>query len=409
MKLEHINSFKYILFILGVIGLPGKTPYVYIFLISIWILSFFYRKNQIKFSSGIEIRWILFFVFYITFTSLFRFYLLEGENIRDFIEAFRFTPILLLFLFNERISAIGRRDIIYAFFIYIFIDFIISFLQFNTMNTMGILDITENLFNRINQLNDSFVLHRTLGLSPNPNEHGQILVLLYLCLLGFIYYETNLKKIVISLIVMIFSWYGIFTSQSRTALSAFLIITFIYFFLMIIYGSLKRKLLAISFFIISFFVLNEIMILLEGYRSYEIFTKGIESNSFLMRKANWEILLFSVMDENLLYFFIGAGKTFFGKNSGAIMDSEYVYILMIYGIFVLFAYLFFLLKIILNLIITKDINNNIYALPAFLVLLEALITGVAMPFFIDVKILCITTIIYIKYKKVKLIISKGAI
>ena len=387
MLVAENYSKKYTLLLLFILLLPSKRSYLYFGCVSLLSLVFLdCKKIQINVFS--KLFAILFF--YVFFTAGVRYFTTFTPNIRDFMEAFRFVPSLLIFLSIYKWGKIKLKNYIDASFIYILLDAIVSYMQSKSMNILGILDLIKNLYNSDNHFEISFLMdHRILGLSSGPGQHGTLIYfLLTVMFTTFFIYEERKK---VSFFGTVIAFFIIVSSQSRTALVATIIVIFLFIFFNVLKGNLKQRMFSITLSSLIIVLIPTVIKYLEKFSYlFALFTNGTNISSYSARENKWMEII-NLTFEKPEWLLIGHGKDFFGMDSRA-MDSEYIYIYSVYGL----PFLSIMLVLLLFFWI-RSIKEWKYTSPflkiLFFITIGGAIISYTSAFFSDPKILTITSLL----------------
>lgn len=316
---------KYLLLFL-ILFFPLKLflPYHFIIAFAAIIVIVVRRKIQLDTSAAA----IGAFIIFLLLTSIFRSLYLNINNPRDYIEIFRFIPLLLLLLIQKAIK-FERADLEKIFFWYVLIDFVISIAQFLRFDFINII---TSLYAAGHHAEKSLLISsRALGLSSGPGQHGSLIAFLFVFFLSGIFFRKSRYNV----IGVIISSICILLSQSQTAFIAMVGSSVAILLYYIFSGKLSQKLKALRLLL----VMTVASASLIGYFFQELrylaslVEQGTDRNSFQVRleKAQYVYDGINKAPELLI---TGYGKDYWGSFSAA-MDNEYLYFLAVYGIVIL--------------------------------------------------------------------------
>ena len=391
-------NFRQILLIVGILFFPTNLYHLAFVFNAVW-LYFYARSCKISCKIDKNTLLLIYLITFILLSACIRYMTVNSNNIdfRDFYELGRFMPILVIMMYRKSLY-IRENNLIIALFTYVVVDVLISYMQLNDIDYMGLKEIATVLYNNQHHADTSLLLsHRALGLSDGPGPHGGMLSLVFaimICLAGKVKNQLiSLMAFITALLCIV----GITFSQSRTSFAVIIASLVIFMVVKIIYGSKKEKSYCIGSLLVigSAFIiaLPFIVDLMQDYKYlFTLFEYGLENHSYTAREDKWMFFIMEAMD-NPEYFLIGHGKTYFGADSGA-MDSEYVFVLCVYGVLVSTILLIVLYNIIAKCVkgIMKGYSQ---AIMMFIVTISGLICSVANSFWSDTRVLVLYAILLI--------------
>jgi hypothetical protein len=355
---KHSN---YAFFLVLLLMVPFKNWYVF-YVISFSLIFIFTFNERLRWNSPAKILAIGLIYFF--FMTCFRFLTTFEPIVRDYVELFRYMPLLYLMLNLNYFKSICYDDIIRACFVYLLIDGSVTLLQFFNFNFLGIIDIAHTFYTSDGFFTseDMTVTNRSPGLSAEIGGHGAILMCMTFIMLSGIMTKCHYKWLpysgfVLSLVLLILT-------QSRTAFVATIFILFLALLLYLLFGYFKhrRKVLVIS----TSLICVSMIIFINYYDSlknigYLMKLADIERSegATAVRFAKWAFY-FEAVEEQPLWLLTGWGKDFFGAKSGR-FDNDFLYFFFVYGPFVLMSFLLFYVRYIFKILL----NFKKYALNNF--------------------------------------------
>lgn len=345
---EEPYEAKYTALILLLLLVPGRSIYVlYVLIISILLLFFAKTKTKLRaryinprrpkakyFTIAVGIAT------FVVITSTLRGYVLGEVNLRDYTEAFRWVPVILIFAFINCWKRLRLTNFIDAACIYLPIDSFVSILQHLRIDLFGIKGLVRALYNSPYHFENAYLsANRILGLSTGPGQHGGILLaLVTICLLG-IFYASG-KRGLTATAVTIMGLVTILFTQSATTFIAASGVIVLMVFLFFAGGRGRQRITAVG---VGVLVLFAGIVVLRAYADelgylLLLFETGLERHSYVGRVVQWKTMLGAAVETPLLVG-IGWGKYYFGQYSSA-PDNEYLFLLLVYGLPAVMLYLF---------------------------------------------------------------------
>ena len=388
-KVKANIIYFFIIFILLLIPLKGYFTFIILSSILLSLILFIYKVFNKKI-----ITVIMIFLLYFLITLFIRFLFVGTWNLRDFIEIFRYMPFILILVNSNFFSKLEKVNFLIPLKVYLIIDTVITFLQVKNINIAGVLGFVKKIYNSEIQYNVSLeISNRGLGLSSGPGQHGSMLVFILIFFIIDIFHSKKLRSM--NFIFIAFAFYDLFLTQSRTALIAALILLIFSFVIFFFKTTFKIQILITSVIFCALLFHKTIIGLFANFSYLNVFLKyGLKMSSFMARENKWEYYL-NEIQENPLFFVIGYGKEYFGTATGS-MDSDYLYLLVIYGFLIFFLFLLFLFFILIRLFLSLDINDYFKSVILFQII-AGLIIGISSSYFFDAKILTLMGLVIVKY------------
>ena len=337
---EKIQS-NYTFFLVLLLMVPFKSLYVYYFISFFLILLFTFNE---RLTWNFPARMLALFIVYYFLMSSFRFLTTMDPIVRDFVEVFRFFPLLYLMLKLNYFKKISYDNIVRACFFYLLIDGTVTLLQFFNLNFLGIIDIVHSGYTSTSffESDDMTVTNRSPGLSAQIGAHGAILMSMTFVMLSGIMNKCNSKwksyvGLFLSLVLLILN-------QSRTTFIATVVVLFFFILLYLLFGYFKQRR---KIFVIFTIIMTVGMMIFISY--YDLLSnigyllkltnleQSVDATYTRFNKWDWYFL---AAEERSLWLVTGWGKDFFGAKSGS-FDSDYLYFFFVYGPFALISFLLF--------------------------------------------------------------------
>jgi hypothetical protein len=391
---EKIQS-NYAFFLVLLLMLPFKSLYVY-YALSFFLIFFFTFNERLIWN--LPARILALVLIYYFFMSSFRVLTTFEPLVRDYVEVFRFFPLLYLMLKRNYFKNICYDDIVRACFFYLLIDGSVTLLQFFNLNFLGIIDIAHAGYTSDGYFlsPDMTVTNRSPGISAQIGAHGAILMSMIFIMLSGIMNKCHSKWLsyagfFLSLVLLILT-------QSRTSFLATGFILFFALLLYLLFGYFKHRRNVVVIFTILIFVsmiifinyydsLSKIRYLLKLEDAY----RTVNSINVRFNKWAW---FFVAAEERPLWLLTGWGKDFFGPRSGR-FDNDYLFFFFVYGPFVLMLFLLlaarYVFKTLLNF--KRYVLKN-FELSLFFVLMGGFIIALGASFFLLPQIIFLLFFLY---------------
>ena len=216
------NKSNCALFLVLLLMVPFKSLYVYYALSFILIFIFTFNERLIW---NLPAKILATAITFYCFMFAFRFLTTFEPIVRDYVEVFRFFPLLYLIMKINYFKKICYDDIVRASFVYLLIDGSVTFLQFFNFNFLGIIDIVHTFYTSDGFFasDDMTVTNRSPGISAQIGAHGAILMSTAVIMLLGIMLKCHSRwlsqaGLVISLVLLILT-------QSRTSFVATFILS----------------------------------------------------------------------------------------------------------------------------------------------------------------------------------------
>ncbi len=313
-----------------------------------WCFYYPYSQIQVYFLGGLALFFVSFlkygklkidrivaivgFFFLINIVSLLvRLNFIE-DALRDLTEAVRWIFLLFLVLYLnsdiEKKESLALRWI--AFFV--ILNAIVSWMQFQKISWV---DFITNIYGAQNHIEMSLgISSRALGFAAGPGQNGATAIIFGIYTFVMYYFKYNNRFF--SFFILILTFLATLLSQSQTSFGA--LVGAVFFVLLAGRFYFPKKYRMPNWFIFGATVsLVGLFYKLIDELSYldSLFTFGLGRSSYQGRELKWEEL-FDQANENPWMYILGHGKSYFGLSSGA-MDSDYVFILLVYGVIVFCA------------------------------------------------------------------------
>lgn len=344
-------------------------------------------SKTFKISSFVII--IVFAFFLMSVSILPRLLYYEYGSIWDLSEFFRFTPMLFMLLSHKQISRkINIDTYVKATSAYIVIDFIYTLCQYwrYENNFTEVLSFIFHAENHAKMLEIwSFV--RPYGFSPNPGEHGMILLHGLSVLLGYMLFNRTETKKKIGIYITI-NVIALLIVQSKTVLVALAPLVFFTIYTLFLSNRFSIKKLLFTSFVLflsvtklqdlpkddSFNHIHSIAYMLNSDISFE---KSLPS-SLIVRIEFWKEYAQELSHYELLSV-TGIGKTMFSKSDlGSVFDNDIMLMYVSYGlIFTFFVYSVFIIWFINSVYKWKTLSSSskVVVFPVYSMLLAGVSLG----------------------------------
>lgn len=380
------KNILYYLLIVLVLFLPTTNFYLYYGLVSLATMSvlIFYpislKKLPVLYS-------IVFIIVSISFIRVI--YFGNNEDIKELVKLVLFFSILII---SARLSLTSTLNIL---LIFVYVNFIIAFLQFNHLNPVGLVSIINKYYVADHHINASlsYSIPRAIGLSSGPGQ--QAVLNIFIASIFFIslkWLKGNRKKYIFGIILAIVS---VILSQSKTVILAAPVGVGIYLLSSVNTIKTSRYLLSIASFI--FFIIIVLFfkdyIIIKIPELSRVLSSGLSVSSFQDRLYNWYIVTEPVLRENsLMSLFFGIGRSgleYFSINDIP-YDSDYIYMLVNFGLIGLIAFICF------NLYFIIIRFSSAYSTPRrhlfSLICSLAVINSLSLNFYIEPRVYILTAI-----------------
>lgn len=386
---QERNSY-YAFFLVLLLITPIKSLFVF-YALTFFLTFIFTFNERLMWNSPAKI--LATGIIFLFFMTCFRFLTSFEPIIRDYIELFRYIPLLYLMLNLNYFKNICYEDILRACFVYLMIDGGITLLQFFNFNFLGIIDIVHTYYTQDSYFisDDMNVTNRSPGLSAEIGGHGAILMSMNFIMLSGIMTKCHYKWMphagfVLSLVLLILT-------QSRTSFVATILILFLALLLYLLFGYFKhrRKVVVIStslIFVCMIIFINYYDSLTNIAYLMKLTDAGKNEGATAVRFAKWAGY-FVAVEERPMWLLTGWGKDFFGAKSGS-FDSDYLYFFFVYGPFVLMSFLLFYVRYIFKILLNfKRYALNNFEMSFFFVLMGGALIAFFASFFLYPQIIFI--------------------
>jgi hypothetical protein len=327
-------------FVLLVLIVPFKSIYIYYIAVCAVLVGFTLGTPRVQHRIAMVFAALVLFV---VAGALLRTIALPDRNPRDYVEAARFVPLILIYTSMYRWRGLRLESLVDAAVIYLMINGFVSVLQFLQVDLFGVSRVVSQVYAADHHTGRALLIsRRALGLSPGPGQHGAILFVLgTLVLYGAL--TLHGRRSFVCLIALIVALGSVLLSQSQTAFLVTLAVMLGMLCYHLLLGEPRSRVLSgivLGAGLISAGTIFATIAAQFRYL-YTLFVYGLGRSSYVIREEKWETLLSSTF-EAPGWAPIGWGKDFFGPLSGA-MDSDLVYIYCVYGVIVFAAFLGFVI------------------------------------------------------------------
>jgi len=341
----YLGRFASIVFVLSVLFLPTKSFYLFYGLMAISTTFLFILCMD--FSSKYLVLFACVSVTVFTLLAIFRGWYFG--NIEDFKELLKFILFAMVLLSNPRLK-IGF--LVKAMFTFVVLNFIISVFQFIKFDLGGLVAAHSSIYNSVGHVKASlsYSVPRVLGMSAGPGQ--QAVVSMFFLIFFYVIADVYTRYRYIAYVAIFLNLTIVIMTQSKTVL---LLLPFFVLLLFLLTKSISVSSKLVSFFVLiptlSVFVFMNVdkMVLLLPEVG-RLMDSGIGVSSFQARIDNWQLVL-APMFNDLYGLILGVGRSEleYGGINDIPYDSDYIYILMNYGVFYLVGYIVFSLMHITNL------------------------------------------------------------
>jgi hypothetical protein len=332
---------------------------------------------------------------FVLFGAFLRTIAFVGPNPRDYIEAARFVPLILIYSASGAWRRLRIESIVDAAFAYLTLDAVASVLQFTQRDLFGFNAVVTRLYSAEYHYSSALLIsRRALGLSPGPGQHGAMLFLLAVLMLYGIFAVRS--RLVICLLGFSVAVVSVLLSQSQTAFVVTTAVAIGILILFLVRGDLRSRLLSGVLFAVGGVAAASLIVVVASKLRYlfTLFVYGLGRSSYVNRQQKWHDLI-SLTFDRPLWFPVGWGKDYFGPISGA-MDSDLLYIYCVYGIVVFGAFWFLLLRFLgltlRRMIAARQIGSSRVLL--FFLLLGGFVFSWPNAFFTSSNILVILVLVH---------------
>lgn len=385
---------RQILLILGILFFPMRFYYMS-FIFNTACIYLYAKSCKLTKRIDKDASLVIYIMAFVLLAACIRYITVNCYTIdfRDFYELGRFIPVLFLMMYRECFF-INERSIIISFSIYVVADVIVSYLQLNNVDFIGMKELVGTYYSSsFHEENSLMIGHRALGLSDGPGTHGSILSLIFSCLICSLGKKQKKAYLFLSVLVIFMCIMGVVFSQSRTAFVVIMTSLILCVGIKIVVGNKKERLFFFLGGVLAFLLIPFLAELIQEYSYlFSLFEYGLENHSYTAREDKWTAFISMALEKPEL-FFIGHGKTYFGPESAA-MDSEYVFLICVYGLAISFVF-FIAIYNILSKSIMGIFNKDNHSMVVFIVTMSGLICGISSSFFLDIRILILYVILVI--------------
>jgi hypothetical protein len=372
---------------------PQRQLQIYYVVVAVLLIGFSLNRVP-RFVNRLSIPFIVLTVF-VLFGALLRSIVFGGGNPRDYLEAARFLPLILVFASPFRWQRLRIEALVDAALAYLAIDVVLSLLQIGGLDPAGIVSRLERIYSSPTHLETALgISGRALGLSPGPGQHGAVLfVITTVMLYGLLILPNRKIRCLLGFLVGIVA---VLLAQSQTAFVVTIAVSLGLLGLFVVRGDRRSRrvagLLLAAFAVSSTYV---VAVIATRFRYlFLLFVYGLGRSSYHRRQDRWADILGRAF-EHPAWLPLGWGKDYFGSVSGA-MDSDLLYIFSVYGavVFAIFLVVIvrFLWNTLRNVILRGSLSDHRVLL--FCLLLGGLVFSWPNAFFTAPNILLLLAIVH---------------
>jgi len=380
------TSYSNIILLLLILFVPQASFAIYYTILFIYICTLFLFKKLEFSQKKIVVTGSIVFIYLIYFFIKYLMY----NNFYDFKE---FVKILLAISVYNVAKNAKLEYFEKILFLYIIIDFIVSFLQFLHFKSY-LFDNLINIYSTQNHISTAleYTSVRALGLSPGPGQHG-VLALFIVSLFCVTFFFC--KPLLYRFIGMISAFSVLMMSQSKSCMLAFIAFVIVLLVYLFIYKNNKYRIWLSILMILAMSLLFCYMErLLSIFSSLQrLISNGLMTSSVVARIDMWHDM-YSAIHLKPVYVLFGAGRSYltYVDIHNSYFDSDYVYAVVNYGVIG-----FFLIMTIPSYVVWSSFtfnNKSIIKKIIFMILLSGSIAGLTIAFFGDVKIIPLLSILF---------------
>lgn len=321
-------------FLLFLLLVPPRNLYLYYVVTSLAILGFTLGVPKVL---NRPAKLLIALTTFVLFGAFLRTIAFVEPNPRDYIEAARFVPLILVYSASGAWRRLRLESIVDAAFAYLMLDALASVLQFTQRDLFGFNALVMRLYSSEHHYESALLIaRRALGLSPGPGPHSAVLFVLATVMLYAMFVLR--RRLLISLLGFLIAIASLMLSQSQTgfAVTGAIAVGVLTFFLF--RGPLRNRLLSGVLLVGIGAAVASLLVVIATQLRYlvSLFVYGLGRSSYLNRLEKWQELI-GLTRERPWWFPVGWGKDYFGPISGA-MDSDYVYMYCVYGALVVGAF-----------------------------------------------------------------------
>ncbi|WP_104490011.1 hypothetical protein [Acinetobacter indicus] len=347
--LKNLNSKILVFTLIFILFFPSK--HLYFFYFFVFSFSFgFLLKNVSYLKTSVSLNLLLLILVGVIFSSLLPVMFLGSNISKNLTEVLRFLPVIFILLSFYKVD-FPYKSLVIVFSSYTIINFIVSFLQFNNSAAIG---FVGNIYSSELHVKSSLgIANRALGLSSGPGSNGAISAILCIFFIVTYFFQKDFKKT--SIVLYLLSFSNILLSQSQTAFVSVLLITFLVIIFFIIKFIKRKSIVKVLPFLAvilggGLWAFNKYMEQLRYLST--LFEMGLSRSSYEAREDKVG-LIWDLVTQRPFFLFFGHGKDFVPYSSG--MDNEYIFIIAVYGLFTLLAFIIWYLYSFMFLFLYKNI------------------------------------------------------
>lgn len=382
------------LFTIMVLFLPTNSFYLFYSVLAVGLFLLLWgSKGVFPWRSEIFYIYIGVLIFLISL-SLFR--AMFFYNLEDFKELSKVIIFVTVIFFGVRVRA---QSLEFIFSVFVVINCAVALFQYLGFYGLGIREITD-LYNAKGHVGVSlsYSAPRALGLSSGPGQQSVVGLFFFSYFLVLYFFGGGgYKRLGICLIALL----SAVLSQSKTALIAIAIGSAVVALLFVAHAGYKGKLVMIVFSILTLGGViafkGQILFLFPEYA--RLLAQGGNVSSLHGRFWNWSQMLDVLLGENSLFFYLfGVGRS--GMESHGVndlpYDSDYLYILINYGLVGLFLLLALIAWFLARGFLFFS-RENVYGKILIVALIYGSISAVALNYYFEPRVMVLFAIIISRY------------
>jgi hypothetical protein len=370
--------------ILIVFLIPSKQIEIYIITLSLMQLILF---PKMKISKNLLIIFSIFSTYIATIT------LIDSANFRNLTELMRFLPLLLLTRFYGKLDADASHTVLYSIFYLAILVGVISCVQIISPNN-PISNAIAETYNTTGHYTKSFIgNNRASAVGTGPGQAGALGALVFSAACASLLHAKRSKR-KLSIVAMFSSVIIVLAAQSQTALITIIVISTISYLLNFSKITMAFHICVLMLALSGANLLNRISNIYNIDYLMTLFVHGLARSSFVKRVDKWSEMIGAVQDRPFLWI-MGVGKDFHGVKSAA-TDSDWVYLLTVYGIIPTILVFSAVIYVFIQRIKTSNFSVEL----KFLTVSCGVIISLASAFLFDVKIVMIFILITVCAKNI---------
>lgn len=333
-------------------------------------------------------------VFFLFILSVYRVVCFSNmEDLKEFLKVLIFASLVF---FGVRLRS---RDLEFLFSIFVVFNFAVSLLQYLGVYGFGVRELTD-FYNAKHHIDVSlsYSSPRALGVSAGPGQQSVIGLFFFSYFVVHYFFGGGGYK---RLFLCVLALFTVVLSQSKTALIALLFGSLVVMLLFVVHASYKGKLVMMLFLVAVLggvvLLKDQILFLFPEY--VRLSEQGGEISSLHSRFENWyQMLDVFFVEDSFVFYLFGVGRSgleYYGVNDLP-YDSDYIYILLNYGLVGLVLFLGVLGGVLVRGVLYFS-DESLYGKFLVVVLVYALISATALNFFFEPRVLVLFAIFVSKY------------